>query len=151
LDSSLHNSLKDEIKDEYLKSLGLNVFRENDFHIGIKDKLSKLLNYVSSLPDKETDINFSYTLKKIESMNGKFKKRRNLLYFMKPKWRNIVDLLDRRLDDNIINCIVNNENITIHSSISEISKILPSRYKSDKGCQQVINYLKSYGINIKLE
>ena len=46
LDSDYHDPIKDELKDQFLASIGIDVVRINNFQLNTKSKLNSLIQYI---------------------------------------------------------------------------------------------------------
>ena len=113
LDSDLHEELKDKLKDKFLNSLNIKVLRIKDFNIDTKNKLNSILNFIQSNPYNEFKVDYSELIEEYEkfiklSSISKLKEKYGELYFVKNKWRGVIEKLCE-IDENIKLSICNNK------------------------------------------
>ena len=154
LDSSLHEELKDKLKDEFLESLGIKVLRIRDFNIDTKNKLNSIINFIQSNPYNEFKVDYSELIILSEehyrslSVNKYFEEYGDL-YCIKNKWvSSIINL--NKYDSNILESIRYNKNYSIKISLDAIYEIIPMSRKEVDKYNSLVNYLMTLGINMTI-
>ena len=154
LDSEYHNPVKDKLKDLFLASISIDVYRIYDFQVDTKDKVDSLVQYIRDKDDKPFSIDYSdlideykeYEFNQIIQKYGK-------LYFIRPKWKPIIDLFCE-LDFKFRYAIENKLPYKFNFTLDEIWKLtrdkFSMKYKEVKSYYSLINYLKGLGIELKI-
>ena len=155
LDSDYHNPIKDKLKDLFLASIGIDVYRIYNFQVDTKDKVDSLVQYIRGKDDKPFSIDYSnlideykgYELDQIIQKYGK-------LYFIRPKWRPVIELfcsLSPEFKDAIE---IEGKTCMIEFTLDEIweltREVLPVNRKKVESYYSLINYLKKFGIELKI-
>ena len=149
LDSDYHDPIKDKMKDEYLSKLELDVYRIYNL---TSDDVTKLKDYINSLPDKEFKLDYSDLIdeykeyesrKSIELQKSKYGE----LYFIQNKWRKSAEILSE-YDPNFRNCILNNRKYELKFTLNEIYSLIPLKIKEIRKYSPLVNYYKKFNIDI---
>lgn len=155
LDSDYHSPVKDKLKDLFLASIGIDVYRIYNFQSDTKDKLDKLTQYVES--KFTSNFNLSYN-SLIESFNHYIKDRDRLLYekrlkedpliVLSNKWRPVIERLDKTILPGILDDIIQKRYSTKSVTLNNIFSIIPFVKKETRKYYPLINYLKGFNINL---
>ena len=154
LDSDYHDPIRDKLKDLFLASIGIDVYRIYNFQVDTKDKLDSLVQYIKGKDDKPFSIDYSnlideyreYELNQIIQKYGK-------LYFIRPKWKLVIELFCK-LDLKFKYAIENKLSYKIEFTLDEIwrltREVLPVCRKKVESYYPLMGYLKGLGIELKI-
>lgn len=154
LDSDYHNPIKDKLKDLFLASIGIDVYRIYNFQSDTKDKLNSLVQYIENKEYKPFSIDYSslideyreYELNQTIQKYGK-------LYFIRPKWKPVIELfceLDSKFKYAIENGISYNLEFTLNEIWELTREEFSMKYKEVKSYYSLMSYLKKFGIELKI-
>jgi hypothetical protein len=154
LDSDYHDPIKDKLKDQFLASIGIDVYRIYNFQSDTKDKLDSLTQYIKGKDDKPFSIDYSnlideyreYELNQTIQKYGK-------LYFIRPKWRPII--VDKLIPEfpeikNHLSSYVYEDVLNLNISLDKIYKIIPVSRRERCKYNSLVNYLRKLGINLDI-
>ena len=155
LDSDYHNPIKDKLKDQFLASIGIDVYRIYNFQSDTKDKLNELIQYVKSKFTNEFNLNYDGL---IESFNHYIEDRDRLLYekrlkedpliVLSNKWRPVIEKLDKTIFPGVLDDIIQKRCSTKSVTLNNIFSIISFVKKETRKYYPLINYLKGFNINL---
>ena len=155
LDSDYHSPVKDKLKDLFLASIGIDVYRIYNFQSDTKDKLNELIQYVKSKFTNEFNLNYDGL---IESFNHYIEERDRLLYekrlkedpliVLSNKWRPVIEKLDKTIFPGVLDDIIQKRCSTKSVTLNNIFSIIPFVKKETRKYYPLINYLKGFNINL---
>ena len=161
LDSGFHDRVKDKIRDSYIESLGIKIFRIYNLF----DDFESNIKYIKDIIKSETDnfISFDYSsiienyieyLRKENeppSTNDKLKMSDNELLrkLIRPKWRTEILKLNS-YDNNIIKSLRLGEMYSLVIPLNEIYKLIPLKEKQVRAYNSIVNYLRKFNIYLRI-
>ena len=149
LDSDFHDPIKDKLKDDFLNSIGIKVYRIYDFQVNTKEKLEDLINYIKVLPKCKFSINYSELINEYKA--PELVDLEDYLELIKPKWRPAVEILSQLYD--IKNHLLNRSDnyiFYIEIQLDLLYKLIPKCEKKVRYYNSLINYLKTFNILLKI-
>lgn len=169
LDSGYHDLVRDELKDKFLNSIGIEVYRIKDFHIDIETKLDNLVKFILSKDGREFIINHdidSYPSNKeldkvraqmaisksniFASKNSEMiDKMYNLLrkIHISPKKAEQIAKLSA-FDENIFLSIINETPYSITISLDDIFNIIPMTERNSDKYRRLVAWMHKHGIEL---
>ena len=152
LDSSYHdqNPIKDKLKDQFLNSIGIDVYRIYNFQINTKSKLESLVEYIKRKDEMKFELSYEELVKEgrlnfiqIDNVQDKFD-------FIKPKWRSAIRSLinfDKNLEDNLLS----SNKYTLVITLNEIYRIIPRKKKEVDRYKCLVRYLERLGVHLDIK
>ena len=159
LDSDLHNLEHDKLKDQFLNSIGIDVYRIYNFQIDTKDKLDSLVQYIRSKESNKFELSYNDLIEysKIKSLNESdlaiYKSYGVIIddsLGIKNKWKTAIMTLGN-YDPNFMNAVLTKSNYILTIGLDEIYELIPMDRKRTGRYDPLVSYLRSIGIELNIK
>ena len=159
LDSSYHdqNPIKDKLKDQFLNSIGIDVYRIDNFQINTKSKLESLVEYIKRKKEVKFELSYEELIEESRIYNeygDQLKYERRLkedpLIVLSNKWRPIIEKLNSTLIPDLLRCIISKLPGQFEVDFNELHKVYPLKVKEMRKYFPLINYLKRFNISLSI-
>lgn len=145
LDSNYHNPEYDKLKDQFLTSIGIDVYRIDNFQINTKSKLESLVEYIKRKKEMKFELSYEELIEEYKEYINKLEKENSS--FIRPKWKSAIDALNL-IDCNILEHINDNIPYTLVINLNDLYKLIPINRKSVDKYTPLIRYLSTIGITL---
>ena len=157
LDSDYHNPVRDKLKDQFLSSIGIDVYRIYDFQSDTKDKLNRLVEYIKEKKEVKFELSYEslieeckYYLDNKDRLEYEKRLKENPLIVLSNKWRPIIEKLDKTLIPGILKCIISGTPCQFEVKFSELHNVYPLKVKEMRNYLPLISYLKRFNISLSI-
>ena len=163
LDSGFHNKNEDNIRDSYLRSLGLKIFRIYNLFNEFESNIKYIKDIIESEPDNFILFDYSDIIKdyieylhkgnnlsSTEENKLKMSDDELLKKLIRPKWREAVLKLNS-YDNKIIESLRVDDMYSFIIPLDEIYKLIPLKEKQVRAYNSLTRYLGSLGILLIIE
>ena len=159
LDSDLHNLEHDRLKDKFLNSIGIDVYRIYNFQSDTKDKLDSLVQYIRGKEKNKFELGYSDLIEysKIRSLNELdldiYESYGMIIddsLGIKNKWKPAIMTLGN-YDPNFMNAVLTKSNYILTIGLDEIYELIPMDRKRTGRYNPLVNYLRSIGIELNIK
>lgn len=157
LDSTYHDDRLDldKRKDEFLKSLGIEVLRVRDFQINTKWKLDKIVKWINESCKNEFNLIYcdlidSYIRYETELNRKAETKKSGPLGDIRPKWRKVIGQLCSHYSE--LNAAIETKSkYTLNIHLNDLHRIYPLKYKEVRKYNPLVTQLKLLGIDLVIK
>lgn len=162
LDSGFHNKNEDNIRDSYLRSLGLKIFRIYNLFNDFENNIKYIKDIIKS--EKDNSISFDYSdiiedyIEYIHNENNPSSIEKDRLEMnddellkklIRPKWREAVFKLNS-YDNKIIESLREDNMYSFIIPLDEIYKLIPLKEKQVRAYNSLTRYLSEFNIILKV-
>lgn len=155
LDSDYHDPIKDKLKDKFLASIGIDVYRIYNFQINTKSKLNSLVEYIKEKKEMKFELSYEslieecrYYLDNKDELDYEKRLKEDPLIVLSNKWRPVVEKLDKTILPGILNDIISKRFSTRLVMLNDIFEVIPFVKKESRKYYPLINYLRKLNINL---
>ena len=163
LDSGFHNKNEDNIRDSYLRSLGLKIFRIYNLFNEFESNIKYIKDIIESEPDNFILFDYSDIIKdyieylhkgnnlsSTEENKLKMSDDELLKKLIRPKWREAVLKLNS-YDNKIIESLRVDDMYSFIIPLDEIYKLIPLKEKQVRAYNSLTRYLSEFNIILKVK
>ena len=154
LDSSYHDQtpIKDKLKDQFLNSIGIDVVRIDNFQLNTKSKLNSLIQYIKRKKEVKFELSYEELIEEYkEYINVTIPKSKyGDLYFIKKKWKPVVELFCS-LDPEFKRSLICHFPYTITLTLDDLFNLIPMSKKETAKYNSLVNYLKKFNISLDIK
>lgn len=153
---------EDNIRDSYLRSLGLKIFRIYNLFNEFESNIKYIKDIIESEPDNFILFDYSDIIKdyieylhkgnnlsSTEENKLKMSDDELLKKLIRPKWREAVLKLNS-YDNKIIESLRVDEKYSLVISLNEIYKLIPLKEKQVRAYNSIVNYLRKFNIHLRI-